>query len=103
MLVEPENGDQVKRKFRHFTLKIECFSIIKLLVFLRRRNAREKNVNNLKKVKTINIYKNEYFRLRQFTLKTSPVESISKMQRKTLKNLTHQRHFGKIRLIKTDW
>ena len=39
----------------------------------------------------------------QSTLKTNQVKSISKMQRKTLKKMTHQRDFGKIRLVKADW
>ena len=39
----------------------------------------------------------------QFTLKTSEVKSISKMQKKTPKDLTQQRDFGKIRLVKVHW
>ena len=39
----------------------------------------------------------------QFTLKISEVKSISKIQKKTLKGLTQQSDFGKIRLVKAHW
>ena len=71
-------------QFGSFVFRIECLSVIELLVFFKIRNTKGENVNKAKRVETINILLKGLFQI--INLNIPPYEQIKGSSQETVKS-----------------